>query len=180
MKEITRIGMNFVGEVKDARVAMLRASDSIERAKDWLRLNPGDEMWTRILGELQVQLEESKKKEQDAINSIFELEKEVETDMDRSDYKIVINELGKTIADVSKCNHVANASDEYELHKAMNDTEQAIKDTREKISENNGDDLNSLAVLVAQLNYYTKDMKQHPWAAQRLEEMQQSNSRGAK
>lgn len=85
----------------------------------------------------------------------------------QDEWDAALTNFGIVLAETDNISHVRDSlSDEFELKRAIDETENAIRFTQERMIVADPD---TKTILNAQLEYYKNDMKQHYWGESRLE-----------
>ena len=159
-------GKEIISRTREVRNEISRYQQKISSADFRLSMSPNDAMWTQKRDEDLQELKALQDEETVLKNELFALESFIDEDY----YKLLLQEYGNTLAETSSVQHISNnLHDEYDLSKALYETEKAIFIKAKEFEEavNNNDKKNAV-ITSAQIRFYRTDMKKHHWGVDRL------------
>lgn len=123
-----------------------------------------DEMWKKIKTEYEIKLQQSTKK----LEILYEKFYLLKNSYSKLYWDMLLEILGCVIAKTENICHVEDSlHDEFELKKAIDQTELAIENCYEILKQDKeNEDL--VVIINSELKYYESDMKKHHWGEERL------------
>ncbi len=159
-------GLQFIENLGRARRKVNSLSRRHYELTELQHKDPDNETYKKELKEVEQELILYRNEEQVQKEALFALENSMDPDF----YKLLLQNLGATLASTASFPHIADSqNNEYNFQKAIESTTNAIRIKEYELLTLPEDDYNRRKVVQAELNYYYNDMTKSPISKSRLE-----------